>query len=61
MKDGEVVLKKSKIKRIILFKNKFKTSLSNFMKERNLLIAVATSIGFAGVMIWLGNAWISDG
>ncbi|MFS9181529.1 FtsX-like permease family protein [Streptococcus timonensis] len=55
-------LKKSKNKGLS-FKNKFKLSLSNFMerKWRNLLIAVATSIGFVGVLIsfGLGNALIS--
>ncbi|CIN97590.1 efflux ABC transporter permease [Streptococcus pneumoniae] len=44
-------------------KNKFKLSLNNFMerKWRNLLIALATSIGFVGVLIsfGLGNALIS--
>ena len=56
------MLKKSKNKGLS-FKNKFKLSLSNFMerKWRNLLIAVATSIGFVGVLIsfGLGNALIS--
>lgn len=55
-------LKKSKNKGLS-FKNKFKLSLSNFLerKWRNLLIAVATSIGFVGVLIsfGLGNALIS--
>ena len=55
-------MKKSKNKGLS-FKNKFKLSLSNFMerKWRNLLIAVATSIGFIGVLIsfGLGNALIS--
>ncbi|WP_164966509.1 ABC transporter permease [Streptococcus oralis] len=55
-------LKKSKNKGLS-FKNKFKLSLSNFLerKWRNLLIAVATSIGFIGVLIslGLGNALIS--
>lgn len=55
-------MKKSKNKGLS-FKNKFKLSLSNFMerKWRNLLIAVATSIGFVGVLIsfGLGNALIS--
>ena len=44
-------------------KNKFKLSLNNFLerKWRNLLIALATSIGFVGVLIsfGLGNALIS--
>ena len=55
-------MKKSKNKGLS-FKNKFKLSLSNFLerKWRNLLIAVATSIGFVGVLIsfGLGNALIS--
>ena len=55
-------LKKSKNKGLS-FKNKFKLSLSNFLerKWRNLLIAVATSIGFVGVLVsfGLGNALIS--
>ncbi|MDU1466923.1 MAG: ABC transporter permease, partial [Streptococcus mitis] len=55
-------LKKSKNKGLSL-KNKFKLSLNNFMerKWRNLLIALATSIGFVGVLIsfGLGNALIS--
>ena len=55
-------MKKSKNKGLS-FKNKFKLSLSNFMerKWRNLLIAVATSIGFVGVLVsfGLGNALIS--
>ncbi|KXT85164.1 ABC transporter permease protein [Streptococcus oralis] len=55
-------MKKSKNKGLS-FKNKFKLSLSNFLerKWRNLLIAVATSIGFIGVLIslGLGNALIS--
>lgn len=52
-------LKQSKNKGLSL-KNKFKLSLSNFLerKWRNLLIALATSIGFTGVLIsfGLGNA-----
>jgi len=56
------LLKKSKNKGLS-FKNKFKLSLSNFLerKWRNLLIAVATSIGFVGVLVsfGLGNALIS--
>ena len=55
-------LKKSKNKGLSL-KNKFKLSLNNFLerKWRNLLIALATSIGFVGVLIsfGLGNALIS--
>lgn len=55
-------MKKSKNKGLS-FKNKFKLSLSNFLerKWRNLLIAVATSIGFVGVLVsfGLGNALIS--
>ena len=55
-------LKKSQNKGLSL-KNKFKLSLNNFMerKWRNLLIALATSIGFVGVLIsfGLGNALIS--
>lgn len=55
-------MKKSKNKGLS-FKNKFKPSLSDFMerKRRNLLIAVATSIAFVGVLIsfGLGNALIS--
>ena len=55
-------MKKSKNKGLSL-KNKFKLSLNNFMerKWRNLLIALATSIGFVGVLIsfGLGNALIS--
>ena len=55
-------MKKSKNKGLSL-KNKFKLSLSNFMerKWRNLLIALATSIGFVGVLIsfGLGSALIS--
>lgn len=56
------LLKKSKNKGLSL-KNKFKLSLNNFLerKWRNLLIALATSIGFVGVLIsfGLGNALIS--
>ena len=55
-------MKKSKNKGLS-FKNKIKLSLSNFLerKWRNLLIAVATSIGFVGVLVsfGLGNALIS--
>lgn len=55
-------MKKSKNKGLSL-KNKFKLSLNNFLerKWRNLLIALATSIGFVGVLIsfGLGNALIS--
>ena len=55
-------LKKSKNKGLSS-KNKFKLSLNNFLerKWRNLLIALATSIGFVGVLIsfGLGNALIS--
>ncbi|MDS5439834.1 FtsX-like permease family protein [Streptococcus pneumoniae] len=55
-------LKKSKNKGLSL-KNKFELSLNNFLerKWRNLLIALATSIGFVGVLIsfGLGNALIS--
>ena len=61
MKDGEVV-EEVKNKGLSL-KNKFKLSLNNFLerKWRNLLIALATSIGFVGVLIsfGLGNALIS--
>ena len=61
MKDGEVV-EESRNKGLSL-KNKFKLSLNNFLerKWRNLLIALATSIGFVGVLIsfGLGNALIS--
>lgn len=55
-------LKKSRNRGLSL-KNKLKLSLSNFMerKWRNLLIALATSIGFIGVLIsfGLGNAMLS--
>ena len=55
-------MKKSKNKGLSS-KNKFKLSLNNFLerKWRNLLIALATSIGFVGVLIsfGLGNALIS--
>ena len=61
MKDGEVV---EEVKnKGLSSKNKFKLSLNNFLerKWRNLLIALATSIGFVGVLIsfGLGNALIS--